>query len=91
MYKWNSSKEQINIYNLQGDVISNLNYSILTNENDEIELNEILSILDDRYVIFHAADYSTDDEKQIRVIYDMLKRIYKVYYAPFLMYCGKYY
>lgn len=91
MYKWNSSKEQINIYNLQGDVISNLNYAILTNENDEIELNEILSILDDRYVIFHATDYSTDDEKQIRVIYDMLKKIYKVYYAPFVMYCGKCY
>lgn len=91
MYRWNSSKKLINIYNAQGNIVSNLNYSILTNENDKIELNEILSILDDRYVIFHAADYSTDDEKQIRVIYDMLKRIYKVYYAPFLMYCGKYY
>lgn len=88
MYKWNSNKERIDIYNAQGDIVSNLNYSILTNENDEIELNEILSILDDRYVIFHATDYSADDGKQIRVIYDMLKKIYKVYYAPFVTYCG---
>lgn len=91
MYKWNSSEELIHIYNAQGDIVSNLNYSILTNENDEIELNEILSILDNRYVIFHAADYRTGNEKQIRVIYDMLKKIYQVYDAPFVMYCGECY
>lgn len=91
MYKWNSGKNLIDIYNAQGDIICNFNYSILTNENDGIELNEILSILDNRYVIFDAQDYSTDDAKQLRVIYDMLKKIYKVYYAPFVMYSGECY
>ena len=71
MYKWNGSKEIIDIYNAQGEIISNLDYSALMNVNDEIELNEILSILDERYVVFNATDYSKDESYQCRVVYDI--------------------
>ena len=71
MYKWNSSKEIIDIYNDQGEIISNIDYSALMNENDEIELNEVLSILDERYVVFDATDYSGDVSYQCRVVYDI--------------------
>lgn len=71
MYKWNSSKEMIDIYNDQGEIISNLDYSALMIENGEIELNDILSILDEEYVVFDATDYSEDESYQCRVVYDI--------------------
>lgn len=71
MYKWNSSKEIIDIYNDQGVSISHIDYSSLINEHDEIELNEVLSILDEQYVVFDATDYSGDESYQCRVVYDI--------------------
>lgn len=70
MYKWNSSKEIIAIYNDQGGVISHINYSSLMNKHNEIESNEVLSILDERYIVFDATDYSSDESYQCRSIYD---------------------
>lgn len=70
MYKWNSGKEIIDIYNSQGQIIVRLDYSALINENDEIELDEILTILDERYIVFSATDYSKDESYSCRIVYD---------------------
>jgi hypothetical protein len=72
MYKWNSSKEIVDIFSAQGELVSHIDYSSLTNEHDEIELNEVLTFLDERYVIFDATDYSGDESYQCRVVYDII-------------------
>lgn len=79
MYKWNSNKEITDIYNNKGNRITNIDYSGLTKENDAIELNEIISILDDKYVIFNATDYSSDESYQCRVVYDITTNNFLVY------------
>lgn len=72
MYKWNSSKEIVDIFSAQGEIISHIDYSSLTKEHDEIELNEVLTFLHEQYVVFDATDYSGDESYQCRVIYDII-------------------
>lgn len=72
MYKWNSSKEIVDIFSARGEIISHVDYSSLTNEHDEIELNKVLTFLDERYVVFDATDYSGDESYQCRVVYDII-------------------
>ncbi len=79
LYKWNSSKEIIDIYNDQGASISRIDYSPLMKEQYEIELDEVLSILDERYVVFDATDYSGDESYQCRVVYDITNNQFMIH------------
>lgn len=88
MYKWNGSKEIIDLYNNQGEFICNIDYSLLKNQNSEIELDGILSILDEKYVVFDATDYAEDESYQCRVIYDMLNDQFLVYDNSYLEFDG---
>lgn len=91
MYHWNGSGEMIDIYNAQGNLVSHLDYSAFTNENDEIELEEIISVLDDRYVIFHATDYSSDESYQCRVIYNIANHQFMICYSAHIEFKGTIY
>lgn len=91
MYKWNSSKEIIDIYSDQGVIVSQIDYSSLMNQNNEIELNEVLAILDERYIIFDATDYSSDESYQCRVIYDIINNQFMLYNNPYVQFNGLFY
>lgn len=58
----------------------------ILNSNGKIKV-----LVEDAKIMFDTTDYSTDDEKQIRVLYDVQEKIYKVYDAPFVMYSGECY
>lgn len=93
MYKWNDSDRMITIYNNQGEMISNINFSALMNENEEgIELYEILSILDERYIVFNATDYKSDGSYyQCRVVYDIAGNQFMFFHGYYVEYKGLFY
>lgn len=88
MYKWNSSKEIIDIYNAQGVFISCVDYSSLMNEHNEIELHEVVSILDERYIVFDATDYSSDESYQCRAIYDIINNQFMLRNSFYVVFRG---
>ena len=48
-------------------------------EQYEIELDEVLSILDERYVVFDATDYSGNESYQCRVVYDITNNQFMIH------------
>lgn len=81
------TEKKLAVYDSSGKLISEIFTDEFYKNNNNLELNSIITIVDEK-LIFDARDYKTDDEKQIRVLYDVLKKEYTVYYAPFIMYNG---
>ncbi|WP_026507455.1 hypothetical protein [Butyrivibrio sp. MC2013] len=86
MYKWNSFAKTIDLYNEHGCMIAEINYSKLTKEYENVELEDIACVLQDRYVVFTATDYSGEKSYQRRVVYDVSKDKYIVYQDAHLVF-----
>ena len=87
LYQWNSERDIIDIYNAKGDNLVKIDYSQLTRENETIELEDIISVLNERYVIFEATEEGNDAYYQCRVVYDITNEKFVIYSAPFIR-CG---
>ena len=79
--------EILEVYDLEGDLVSGIYLDEFYRENDTLELNDIVALTNEK-IIFDATDYGEVDERQIRVVYDLAEKKYQVYYAPFVM-CGR--
>ncbi len=78
LYKWNGCKEIIDIYDNQGASFASIDYSEFIGKNEDLELEEIVSVSDERYVTFVASDYSEDEPYQCRVEYDIIDKKFTV-------------
>ena len=85
-YKWNGENEKIDVYDAKGGIIAKIDYSEMTVDNEDLELNDILSILDEKYVVFEATDYKEDDPRQIRIVYDIMNGDFFTYSSPLIQY-----
>lgn len=84
------SEKKLAVYDSDGKLIDEIFPDEFYKNNNNLELNGIITIVDEK-LIFDARDYKTDDERQIRVLYDVLGKKYTVYYVPFIMYNGECY
>lgn len=85
---WTESK--LAVYDLKGNLFSEIHTDDFYKNNEEIELNSIVSIVNEN-IIFDATDYSMENEKQIRVLYNVAEKAYKVYNSSFVMDNGECY
>lgn len=82
LYRWGNS--ELTFFNLNGEKVLRVNLNGFDSKNRSLELNYILSYIEKLGVVFHGTEYIADDERQIRVVYDIGEETFIPVYSSFI-------